>query len=155
MYLKEAKSEASSSSVSSLLLSLSPVILAEKFTRIISAGEETDLSFLKNFEHANIWDHVITAWSAKRIFVLFILQTNLKCKSLWVWFFFFLQDVLIIWPGLKKKKPLYNWSQVVQHRGQTLGERALNKETNKNTKVVVYLPIKVHRYTTVKSGTFS
>lgn len=70
MYLKEAKSEASSS-VSSLLLSLSPVILAEKFTRIISAGQETDLSFLKNFKHADIWDHVITAWSAESIFIYF------------------------------------------------------------------------------------
>lgn len=57
--------------MSSLLLSLSPVILAEKFTRIISAGQETDLSFLKNFEHADIWDHVITAWSAERIFIYF------------------------------------------------------------------------------------
>lgn len=73
MYLKEAKSEASSSSsVSALLLSLSPVILAEKFTRIISAGQETDLSFIKNFEHAGIWDHVITAWSAKKEYLFYL-----------------------------------------------------------------------------------
>lgn len=81
--------------MSSLLLSVSPIILAEKFTRIISARQETDLSFLKNLEHADIWDHVITARSAKIIFVLFILQTNLKYKSLWVWFFF-LQNMLTI-----------------------------------------------------------
>lgn len=36
-------------------------------------------------------------------------------------------------------------------RDQTLRERALNKET-KTPKVVVYLPIKVHRYTTVKGA---
>lgn len=39
----------------------------------------------------------------------------------------------MIWSGLKKKKPLYNWSQVVQQRGQTLRERVLDKETNKYT----------------------
>jgi len=78
MYINEAKSEASSSScLSSLLLSPLPVILAEKFTRIISALQEANLSFLMNFQHANIWDHGIAARAAIRIFGVYLF-----CKQL-------------------------------------------------------------------------
>lgn len=74
VYLKEAKSEASSSScLSSLLLSSLTVILAEKFTSIISVLQEADLSFLMN---SNMQTSGIMR-SQDRIFVFYLF-----CKKL-------------------------------------------------------------------------
>lgn len=125
---KEAKTEASSFCLSSLLLSQLPVIRAE--TKPQQSGlQEAGFSFLKNIWYASVWDQGAIAWAARRIFGFYLFCRQLSNKSLG----FSLQDLLMIWSSCKKtKKPFGNWSQTIQLRAQILREKAI-KQTTKNT----------------------